>query len=96
MVDDKAPLPKYTNYYVLNAPQDHIYAVTKKNLFSRLDKIKRNKSRRDVRKNYAYHKDIGYNTVKSNALRDEIARLIRVGHFREFLKSVPQVTKTNV
>ena len=91
MVDDKAPLPKYTNYYVLNAPQDHIYAVTKKNLFSRLDEIRRNKSRRDVRKNYAYHKDIGHNIVKCNALRDEIERLIRAGHFMEFLENETQV-----
>ena len=75
--DHKAPLLKYTDYHALNAPQGHIYAVTKNNLFSKPDEIRGNKSRRDVRKNCAYHKDIGHNTVKCNALRDEIKRLIR-------------------
>ena len=50
---------------------------------------------RDVRKNYAYHKDIGYNTMKCNALRDRIERLIQVGYFREFLENEPQVATTN-
>ena len=51
--------------------------------------------RRDVRKNYAYHKDIRHNTVKCNAIRDKIERLIRAGHFKEFLENEPQVTVTN-
>ena len=44
-----------------------------------------------LKKNYAYHKDIGHNTEKCNALRDEIERLIRARHFREFLENEPQV-----
>ena len=95
LIDHKVPPLKYTNYHSLNAPQDHIYVVSNKNLFRRPDEIRGNKSRRDVRKNYAYHKDIGHNTVKCDALRDKIERLIRVGHFREFLENKPQVATIN-
>ena len=93
--DYKAPLPKYTNYHALKAPQDHIYAVMDKNLFRKPNGIRGNRSRRDVRKNCAYHKDIGHNTVKCNALRDEIEILIRAGHFKEFLENEPHVAVTN-
>ena len=54
-----------------------------------------NRSKRDVRKNCAYHKDIGNNTVKCNELRDEIERLIRVGHFKELLENEPPVVVIN-
>ena len=73
MADHKAPLPIYINYHALS-PQDHIYAVIDKNLFKKLDEIRGNRSRRDVRKNCAFHKGIGHNMVKCNALRDEIER----------------------
>ena len=76
MVDYKVPLPKYTNYYALNAFQDHIYAVKDKKLFRRSHEIRGNRLRRDVRENCVYHKDIWHNTVKCNDLRDEIERLI--------------------
>ena len=46
-------------------------------------------------KTCAYHKDIGHNIEKYNVLRDEIERLIRVGHFREFPENKPQVATTN-
>ena len=51
---------------------DHIYTVLEKNLFRKPDELRGNRSRRDFRKICAYHKDIGHNTVKCNALRDEI------------------------
>ena len=91
MIDHKVPPLKYTNYHSLNAPQDHIYAVSDKNFFRRQVEIEGNRSRRYVKKNYAYHKDIGHNIVKCNALRDEIERLIRAGHFMEFLENETQV-----
>ena len=33
IIDHKASLLKYTNYHTLNALQDHIYAVSDKNMF---------------------------------------------------------------
>ena len=95
LADHKAPLPNYTNYHALNAPQDHVYAVSDKNLLIKPDEMRGNRSRKDVRKNYAYHKDIGHNTVKCNALKDEIERLIWASHFKEFLKNESQVDVTN-
>ena len=94
-VENKTSLPKYTNYYAFNAPQDHIYAMTDKSLFKKLDVIRSDRSHRDVRRNYSYHKDIGHNTDKCNALRDEIERLIRAGHFREEFLENEQVVNTN-
>ena len=57
--------------------------------------MKGNRSRKDIKKNYAYHKDIGHNTINCNALRDEIKRLIRTRHFKEFLEDEPQVVTIN-
>ena len=54
---NKAPLPKYTNYHALNAPQDHIYTVIDKSLDRKPDAIKSNRSHRDFKKNCAFHKD---------------------------------------
>ena len=53
------------------------------------------RSRKDVKKNCAYHKNIGHNTMKCSALRDEIERLIRAGHFKELLDVEPQLTIIN-
>ena len=69
--------------------------VSNKALFRGLNETRGNRSRRDTRKSCAYHKDIGHNIIKCNALRDEIERLIRVGHFKEFLEDELQVTDRN-
>ena len=89
------PLPKYINYHALNALLDPIYAVTKKSLYKKPDVIRSDKSRRDVRKTCAFHKDIGHNTERCIALKDKIERLIRAGYFKEFLESEPHVANRN-
>ena len=84
------PLPKYTNYYFLIALVDHIYAVIEKNLYRQPDTKKGDRSRRDVKKNYAFYKDKWHNTERCVALKEEIKRFIRAEHFKEFLDE-PQV-----
>ena len=63
--------------------------MTEKSLFRNLDVIKSDRSLRDIRKNCAFHKDIGHNTEKCIPLRDEIERLIRARYFKEFLENEP-------
>ena len=41
--------------------------------------------RRDIKRNYAFQKDIRHTTDKCVALKDEIERLIRAGYFKEFV-----------
>ena len=89
------PLSKYTNYHSLIALVDHIYAVTDKNLCREPKAIKNDRSRRDVKKNCVFHKDLGHNTERCVALKDEIERLIRVRYFKEFLDDEPQVANRN-
>ena len=84
-VEKKAPFLKYTNYHFLTAPVDHIYAITDKNLYRQPDAMKRNRSRRYVKKNCSFHNDIGHSTERCVALKDEIERLIRAGHLKKFL-----------
>ena len=72
--------------------QAHIYTVMNKNLYRQLDKII---GWRDVRKKCVYHKDIGHNTMKRYTLKDEIGRLIRVGHFSEFKENELQIATRN-
>ena len=93
MAENKAPLPKYTNYHSLNALVDHIYAVTDKNLNKKPEAMKSNRSQRDVKKNYGFHKDIWHNTKRSIVLKDEIESLIRVGTSRSSWMSPKSPTK---
>ena len=53
--------------------------------------MKSDRSQKDVKKNCAFHKDIGHNIKRYMAFRDEIERLIRVRHFKEFIDE-PQMT----
>lgn len=57
-MDNKAPMVKFTKYYALNAPIDHIYAVSDKMLFKKPDAIKGDRSRRDACKFFHFHDDI--------------------------------------
>ena len=47
--------------------------------------MKRDRVRRDIKRNYAFHKDIGHTMDKCVALKEEIERLIRAGYFKEFM-----------
>ena len=47
--------------------------------------MKSERTRRDIKMNYAFHKDVGHTMDKCVALKDEIERLIRAGHFKEFI-----------
>ena len=40
LVENKVPLPKYTNYHSLTAPVDHIYAIIDKSLYRHPEVIK--------------------------------------------------------
>ena len=53
--------------------------------------MKGDKVCRDIKRNCAFHKDIGHTMDKCVALKDEIERLIRVGYFKEFIDE-PQAT----
>ena len=46
--------------------------------------MKGNRLWRDAKRSCAFHRDIGHNTERCVALKDEIERLIRVGHLKEF------------
>ena len=91
LMQNKRPLPKYTNYHSLTAPLDHIYVVMDKNLYRPPEPMKGDRVHRDIKKNYAFQKDIGHTTDKCMALKDEIERLIRTRYFKEF-KDEPQAT----
>ena len=52
--------------------------------------MKGDRFRRDIKRNYALHKDIRHSMDKCVALQDKIERLIRAGYFNEFVDE-PQV-----
>ena len=84
LVENKGSPPKYTNYHFLNAPLDHIYAVTDRGLYRSPELMKSERTRRDIKRNCAFHKDIGHTSDRCAALKNEIERLIRADHFKEF------------
>ena len=47
--------------------------------------MKGNRLWRDAKRSCAFHKDIRHNTKRCVALKDEIERLIKAGHFKEFI-----------
>ena len=72
------------------APLDHVYVVIDKIFIDHLNPMKGDRVCRDIKRNCSFHKDIEHTTDKCVALKDEIKRLIRVGHFKEFVDK-PQV-----
>ena len=85
LAEKKVSLPKYTNYHAFTALVDHMYAVTDRSLYRQPEAMKSDRSRRDIKQNCIFHKDIGHNTQWCVAFRDEIERLMRAGHFKEFM-----------
>ena len=61
-VENKCPLPKYTNYHSLSTLLDHIYVVMDRSLYRSLEPMKGDKARRYIKRNCTFHKDIGHNT----------------------------------
>ena len=55
--------------------------------------MKGDKVCRDIKRNCAFHKDIGHTMDKCVALKDDIERLIRVGHFKEFMDEPQAVNR---
>ena len=84
LVKNKGPPPKYTNYHSLNAPLDHIYVVTDRGLYRSSKPMKSKRAQKDLKRNCAFHKDVGHSMDKCVALKDEIERLIRAGYFKVF------------
>ena len=41
--------------------------------------------RRDIKRNFTFHKDIGHTIDKCVALKDEIKTLIRASYLKEFV-----------
>ena len=93
LVVNKGPPPKYTNYHFLNAPLDHIYAVTDRGLYRSPKPMKNERARRDIKRNYAFHKNVWRTTDRCVALKDEIERLIRAGHCKEFIDEPQAVNR---
>ena len=55
--------------------------------------MKSERARRDIKRNCAFHKDIGHTTNRCAALKDEIERLIKAGHFKEFVDEPQAVNR---
>ena len=89
-MENKGPLPRYTNYHSLTAPLDHIYVVTNRSLYRSPEPMEGDRAQRDIKQNCAFHKDIRQTTNRCVSLKDELERLIRVGHFKEFVRE-PQI-----
>ena len=68
----------------LKAPLDHIYAVTDRGLYRSPEPMKSERARKDLKRDCAFHKDVGHTTDKLVALKDEIERLITVSYFKVF------------
>ena len=61
-----------------------------KNLYRPPKPVQGDRFHRDIKRNYAFHKDIGHTTNKCVALKDKIKRFIRASYFKEFMDD-PQV-----
>ena len=59
--------------------------VTDRGLYRSPELMNSERAQRDIKRNCAFHKDVGHTTDKYVALKDEIERLIIIGHFKEFV-----------
>ena len=83
--ENRGPPLKYTNYHSLNAPLDHIYTVTDRGLYRSPEPMKSERTRREIKRNCTFHKDVGHTMDRCITLKEETKRLIRAGHFKEFV-----------
>lgn len=84
---DRAIVPRYTDYTSLTASINHIYAVSSDQTpFRKPDPIKLEKSKRDASKYCQFHREIGHDTSRCYALKNEIEDLIRKGYLKNFVK----------
>ncbi|KAM6572506.1 hypothetical protein CsatA_016586 [Cannabis sativa] len=93
--------PCVVNYTELAVPRDHIYAIKEKNgVFKKPSPIRGNHDKRDPKKFYKYHRDIGHTTLECWFLQDEIEELIRRGDSRKsqerYAKEAKEKPLTNV
>ena len=59
--------------------------MTNKGLYRSPEPTKSERARRDIKRNCAFHKNAGHTTNRCVTLKDEIKRLIRACHFKEFI-----------
>ena len=57
-VENKGPFSKYTNYNPLTTLRDQVYVVTNINLYKPPEPMKGDRVYKDIKRNYAFHKDI--------------------------------------
>lgn len=69
------PMRWFTDYTALNAPHGHIYAVSDKNLFMALGPFKVLKEKRDPKKFYRFHKEMGHYIANCYDLKEKIKNL---------------------
>ncbi|PON44063.1 hypothetical protein PanWU01x14_269990 [Parasponia andersonii] len=82
----RAPM-RFNNHTELNAPINHIYAVTnQKERFRQPEPMKQDRTKCNPNKFCRYHNNIGYDTNNCFALKDEIERLIREGRLRQYTR----------
>ncbi|GAA0155894.1 hypothetical protein LIER_13515 [Lithospermum erythrorhizon] len=80
--------PMFNNYTPLRTTVGRVNAqVEDKRIFSRPQKIKALPNRTDQKKYCEYHNDHGQDTDECRVLKEEIERLVRRGHLKEFVKN---------
>ena len=92
-LEKNGPLPKYANYHPLTASLDRVYAMTDRSVYRSPKRMKEDRVCRDIKRNCAFHKDIGHITDKCVALKDEIKRLIRLAISRSLWMNPRQQTE---
>ncbi|PON72724.1 hypothetical protein TorRG33x02_251190, partial [Trema orientale] len=79
--NDRSSILHYNNFTELTVPLVHVYAVSKEKLNYRTPPpIKTEASRRDPKKYYQFHKDIGHDTNRCFTLKSEVEDLIQRGY----------------
>ncbi|PON76258.1 hypothetical protein PanWU01x14_036760, partial [Parasponia andersonii] len=77
----------FNNHTELNAPIDHIYAVSnQKERYHQPEPMKRDRAKRDPNKFCQYHNDIGHDTNNYFSLKDETERLIKEGRLQQYTR----------
>ena len=85
----RTPAGRFQQYTPLVAAIDQVFAqVSGRGLLRNPRPLQTDRSKRDATKYCHFHKDIGHDTKDCIQLRDQIERLVRDGHLREFVEKV--------
>ena len=84
----RTPPRKYNNFIDLTRSREDVFLATEHTgVYKRPDSMREDHLKRNQKKYFRYHKDVGHTTEECIMLKDEIEKLIQEGYLRDYVRN---------